>query len=89
MANSTLQFTVRKVTESRNGGFIVTLDHKTEVETSVGKQQRVKSYSTKVLEELPVGENIDVDMSEFDIVLKEFIDEQTGELRRKNWLFPA
>lgn len=83
-----MEFVVRKATESKNGGFILTIEHEKEVTTSIGKQVRKKSYATKVLEAPKVGSKLEVDFKEFDIVLMEWTDEETKEKRSKNWLFP-
>ncbi len=94
-------FNVDKITPSSNGGFIVTISEvttgNTSVKTALGVQavsEYGKKYSTKVIKPtVTTGQQIDLDIDQFDIVSREFtIDDPTsdrfGEKITAHWLFP-
>lgn len=89
MANL-IDLIVSKITESTNGGFILTLQNKTATVTPFGKKEQSITYYMKVAEKVvEPGFNAKLNLDDYQIVERDFIPEDgenAGKIIPCKWL---
>ena len=82
-------FKVVTCTPSSNDGYIVTIEGETTVNTPLGKMIKPfgKRYLSKVVDEVPVGKTVQMDLADFDIREDTFIGDD-GEEHTVYWINP-
>lgn len=87
---STVNLKVVSATASKNGGFIHKLQSNTTkvVKTVFGAktQESQATYYMKLDEAAPIGMEAELDLSEFKVVDREFLLEDTGEIIMLKWI---
>jgi len=87
-----ITLTVSKATSSKNGGFVVTLNEVLPSETMVtpfgttNRSQFGRAFYMKVVDAPKVGLKADLDLTDFNVVPREFTTEE-GKQITCDWLY--
>jgi hypothetical protein len=85
-----MDFTIVRIGDlTSNGNRVVKMQHKVETETVLGTMRQSETYYVAVKDnsvKVAVGQVIDLDPSEFQMIERPFVHPETGEEIMLKWL---
>lgn len=83
---ATKQFNIASSNPNSKGGFVTKLTNSVTVPTIFGDKTKSETYYVSGSKQMPVGESIDLDLSQWGIVTYPFTNPDTAEVIDLKWL---